>query len=113
MISMNNENIFFWEFSASLSSYTEKAKITSDRYRDQIATPLEIGMHWVKHVAKNKGAPHLRSVAVDLPFYALYNLDVWAFVLLAVCSSGYFMVTFLKWIVSSCCVMDRSKEKML
>lgn len=37
-------------------------------------------MHWVKHVAKNRGAPHLRSVAVDLPFYKLYNLDVWAFI---------------------------------
>lgn len=56
----------------------------SDRYRDQPRTPLETGMHWVKHVAKNKGAPHLRSVAVELPFYALYNLDVWAFILIAV-----------------------------
>ncbi|XP_031634976.1 uncharacterized protein LOC116348206, partial [Contarinia nasturtii] len=49
-------------------------------FRDQPRTPLETGMHWVKHVAKNKGAPHLRSVAVDLPFFKLYNLDVSAFI---------------------------------
>lgn len=63
-------------------SYSEQAKVMSDRFRDQPRTPLETGMHWVKHVAKNKGAPHLRSVAVDLPFYALYNLDVWAFIVI-------------------------------
>ncbi|XP_055304714.1 UDP-glucosyltransferase 2-like [Sitodiplosis mosellana] len=61
-------------------SYTEQAKIISDRFRDQPLTPLETAMHWVKHVAKNKGAPHLKSVAVELPFYKLYNLDVWTFI---------------------------------
>lgn len=43
-------------------------------------TPLETGMYWVKHVAKNKGASHLRSVAVELTFFQLYNVDVWAFI---------------------------------
>ncbi|XP_055308683.1 UDP-glucosyltransferase 2-like [Sitodiplosis mosellana] len=61
-------------------SYAEQAKLISDRFRDQPLTPLETGKFWVKHVAKNKGAPHLRSVAVELPFYKLYNLDVWAFI---------------------------------
>ncbi|XP_055304713.1 UDP-glucosyltransferase 2-like [Sitodiplosis mosellana] len=63
-----------------IPSYTENAKLISDRFRDLPRTPLETGMHWVKHVAKNKGAPHFRSVAVDLPIYKLYNLDVWAFI---------------------------------
>lgn len=49
-------------------------------------------MHWVKHVAKNKGAPHLRSVAVELPFYALYNLDVWAAIVGAAVA-----IIFLLW----------------
>ncbi|XP_031625529.1 UDP-glucuronosyltransferase 2C1-like [Contarinia nasturtii] len=64
----------------SVPSYAENAKLISDRFRDQPRSPLETAIHWVKHVAKNKGAPHLRSVAVDLPFYKLYNLDVWAFI---------------------------------
>lgn len=72
--------LFFFFF---IFSYAAKARITSDRYKDQIKTPTEIAVHWVKHVARNKGAPHLRSAAVDLPFYVYYNLDVY-FVILAI-----------------------------
>lgn len=64
-----------------MCSYAAQAKIISDRYRDQIQTPTEIAVHWVKHVAKNKGAPHLRSAAIDLPFSVYYNLDVYAAVI--------------------------------
>lgn len=67
---------FVWLF----LSYMEQAQLISERFRDQPLSPLETAKHWVKHVAKNKGAPHLRSVAVELPFYVLYNLDVWAFI---------------------------------
>lgn len=68
-----------WSYSSFFFfSYAATAKITSDRYRDQLKTPLQTAIHWVKHVAKNKGAPHLRSAAVDLPFYVYYNLDVYA-----------------------------------
>lgn len=53
----------------------------------------------MKHVAKNQGAPHLRSVAVDLPFYALYNLDVWAFLSTAALVGIYLSKTILKFLV--------------
>lgn len=59
----------------TLESYRKCIKI-----RDQLKTPLETAIHWVKHVAKNKGEKHMRMVAVDLSFYQLYNLDVWAFI---------------------------------
>lgn len=80
-------------------SYSEQAKIMSDRFRDQPKTPLETGMHWVKHVAKNKGAPHLRSVAVELPFYALYNLDVWAFILVTATSAVLLSFKILQFVL--------------
>lgn len=54
-------------------------------------------MHWVKHVAKNKGAPHLRSVAVDLPFHVYYNLDIY-FALLAI---AFVLITAIKMVFSS------------
>lgn len=92
-------------------SYTQNARLASDRYRDQIATPLEIGKHWVKHVAKNGGAPHLRSVAVELPFYALYNLDVWALILAAVLVSVYLAATVSKLLVATVCQSDQRKHK--
>ncbi|XP_037024092.1 UDP-glucosyltransferase 2-like [Bradysia coprophila] len=73
----------------SNASYTENARIISDRYRDQLRPPLETAIHWVKHIAKNKGAPQMRMVAVDLPFTVLYNLDVWAFILCVIGMGSY------------------------
>ncbi|XP_055316609.1 UDP-glucosyltransferase 2-like [Sitodiplosis mosellana] len=81
-------------------SYAENAKLISDRFRDQPLTPLELGMHWVKHVAKNKGAPHLRSVAVELPFYKLYNLDVWVFIFAILAFAAFSLIKILQIIVS-------------
>ncbi|XP_055297523.1 UDP-glucosyltransferase 2-like [Sitodiplosis mosellana] len=81
-------------------SYAEQAKITSDRFRDQPLTPLKTAIHWVKHVAKNKGAPHLKSVAVELPFYKLYNLDVWAFIFSVLALVIYCVIKLIRTIVS-------------
>lgn len=66
-------------------SYANKAILTSDRYKDQIATPMATAIHWVKHVAKNKGAPHLHSAAIDLPFYAYHNLDIFSALFAVIC----------------------------
>lgn len=63
-------------------------------------TPLETGMHWVKHVAKNKGAPHLKSVAVELSFYQLYNLDVWAFILCAIGLGVFVLIKMINYLLS-------------
>ncbi|XP_055304718.1 UDP-glucuronosyltransferase 1A9-like [Sitodiplosis mosellana] len=84
----------------SVPSYAEQAKIISDQYRDQPLTPLETGMHWVKHVTKNKGAPHLKSVAVDLPFYKLYNLDVWAFIFGVIAFCVFLLIKFITALVA-------------
>lgn len=90
-------------------SYSEQAKLMSDRFRDQPRTPLETGMHWVKHVAKNKGAPHLRSVAVELPFYALYNLDVWTFIFATITMATVLCISLLRIV---CTFMCTSKRKL-
>lgn len=78
--------VYFMCFTISyfelLDSYTQRIRVSSEKFRNQLNTPLETAKHWVIHVAKHKGAPHLKTIAVDLPFYALYNLDVWAFVVL-------------------------------
>lgn len=73
-----------------LYSYVHKIRLSSSIFREQMNTPLETAIHWVKHVAKTKGAPHLKSVAVDLPFYMYYNLDAWAFI-----GSGLTLIIFL------------------
>ncbi|XP_055304711.1 UDP-glycosyltransferase UGT5-like [Sitodiplosis mosellana] len=62
--------------------YAENMQITSNRFRNQIKSPLDTAIYWVKYVAKHKGAPHLRSIAIDMPFYVFYNLDCWAFLII-------------------------------
>lgn len=90
-------------------SYAEQAKLISDRYRDQPLTPLETAKHWVNHVAKNKGAPHLRSVAVDQPFYVLYNLDVWAFLISVIAIMMLLFITTVRVLVSIVLPADAKK----
>lgn len=92
-------------------SYAENAKIVSDRYRDQLRTPLETAIHWVKHVAKNKGAPHLRMVAVDLPFYTLYNLDVWAFIIFLMLATLVILKRMTKRLLNLISSSDKTKPK--
>jgi len=62
-------------------SYAKTAKDLSDRLHDQISTPMETAVHWAEHIAKFKGASHLRSPGLDLPFIVFYNLDCYAFLL--------------------------------
>lgn len=44
-------------------------------------TPMETAIHWVEHVARFKGAMHLRIAGIDMPFYEYYSLDCWAFII--------------------------------
>ncbi|KAF4519363.1 UDP-glycosyltransferase-07b, partial [Ephemera danica] len=53
-----------------------EAQRRSALFRDQLETPLERAVFWVEHVLRHKGAPHLRSAALDLAWYQLYLLDV-------------------------------------
>lgn len=91
----------------------EQAKLYSDRLRDQPVTPLELAKHWVKHVAKNKGAPHFKSVAVELSFCALYNLDVWAFLIGAVLLAIFLVLKAFRSIISIVAgPSSKSKKKL-
>jgi glucuronosyltransferase len=55
-------------------------------YRDQPLTPLEQAVFWTEYVIRHKGAPHMRSAALDLLWYQYFLLDVIAVLTLAVVS---------------------------
>lgn len=82
---------------------------SSERYHDQLKTPLETAKHWIVHVAKNKGAQYLKSVSVDLPLYKLYNLDVWTFVGGVLILIGFALKLLIQRAASA--VLWRSKKK--
>lgn len=43
-------------------------------------SPLDTAIYWVEYVARHKGAPFMRTAAVDMPLYQYLLLDVIAFI---------------------------------
>ena len=73
--------------------YRENAQRLSRIYRDQPLTPMEQAMFWIEYVIRHKGAPHMRSAALDLTWYQYYLLDVIA--VLALTVAAVLFVVFL------------------
>ncbi|XP_063221505.1 UDP-glycosyltransferase UGT5-like [Bacillus rossius redtenbacheri] len=48
---------------------------------DQQTTPMERAVWWTEYVLRHKGAQHLRTAAVDMPWYSYLLLDVALFFL--------------------------------
>ncbi|VVC33782.1 UDP-glucuronosyl/UDP-glucosyltransferase [Cinara cedri] len=64
--------------------YKQKAKELSDAFRDRPMSPLETAVYWTEYVIRHKGAPHLRSAAVGMPWYQYYLIDILFVILLSV-----------------------------
>ncbi|XP_062525247.1 UDP-glucosyltransferase isoform X2 [Bombyx mori] len=64
------------------SSYRTRIKELSLIYHDRPVSPGAELVHWVEHVARTRGALHLRSPALHVPFYQKLYLDLLAVVLI-------------------------------
>ncbi|XP_052744249.1 uncharacterized protein LOC112049418 [Bicyclus anynana] len=58
------------------SSYTKRVKELSQIYHDRPVPPARELVHWVEHVVKTRGAPHLRSPAFMVAWYQKLYLDL-------------------------------------
>ncbi|XP_063382016.1 UDP-glycosyltransferase UGT5-like [Cydia fagiglandana] len=63
--------------------YREKVKELSSIYHDRRAPGAEL-VHWAEHVVRTRGAPHLRSPALLVPWYQKMYLDLVALVFVLV-----------------------------
>ncbi|CAG9793373.1 unnamed protein product [Diatraea saccharalis] len=61
-------------------SYTRKVEELSFVYHHRPVSPGAELVHWVEHVARTRGAPHLRSPALHVPLYQKMYLDLAAVV---------------------------------
>ncbi|KAL1506654.1 hypothetical protein ABEB36_005979 [Hypothenemus hampei] len=59
--------------------YAENAKKLNQLMKDQPQDGLEKAIWWIEYVSRHKGARHLRSLAVDLPWWQYLLLDVLGF----------------------------------
>ncbi|XP_034746504.1 UDP glucuronosyltransferase 5 family, polypeptide D1 [Etheostoma cragini] len=57
-------------------SYRQNMQRLSRLHRDQLVAPMDQAIFWVEFVMRHKGAPHLRTEAYKMPWYAYHCLDV-------------------------------------
>lgn len=56
--------------------YQKNAKIVSERFKDRPMSPAKSVVYWTEYVLRHKGAPHLKSQALDLTWYQYFLIDV-------------------------------------
>jgi len=64
--------------------YTKNAKITSERFKDRPMSPEKLIVYWTEYIYRHKGAPHLKSHALNLTWYQYFLLDVIAVLLISI-----------------------------
>ncbi|KAK5643188.1 hypothetical protein RI129_007033 [Pyrocoelia pectoralis] len=83
---LSEESIYDALISVLDPKFNKKAKALSDRFKDRPMPLLETAIYWIEYVARQGGAPHLKTAAIGMPFYKYLLLDVIAFLLLIVLS---------------------------
>lgn len=95
--------------------YRENAKRQSALFRDRPMSPLDTAIFWVEYIIRNRPET-LRSPAVDMPWWQLYLIDIYAF--LIICFAVLLYVSFFclsilyKWICGSVSNPDSVKKKV-
>lgn len=91
--------------------YKQKAKELSEDFRDRPMSPLETAAYWTEYVIRHKGAPHLRSTAIRMPWYQYYLIDVLLVIFLfsiSVCVVIYYLIVKLLLML----INTKSKKKL-
>ncbi|RXG55522.1 UDP-glucuronosyltransferase 1-5 [Armadillidium vulgare] len=80
----------------------ENVKRKSEIIKDRLVPPDEEAAYWVEYVMRHKGAPHLRSPLNMMSWYEVYNMDVWASILLVLLLTFYISWRVIKFILRKC-----------
>lgn len=75
-------------------SFLNRAKYTASVFKDNLLHPMDEAVFWIEHVAKFKGAKHLKSHAVDMSMFTYLSLDV-LFATFVVVFSFLFAIQYL------------------
>ncbi|EAT45643.1 AAEL003102-PA [Aedes aegypti] len=96
-------------------SYAKNVKQVSDRFRDKPMTPKETAVFWTEYVIRHRGAPHLRSTALDLSLFQYQLLDVYAVMLVMlvaiVAIDVYIAKKVLKKVLRKMCSASKKKKQ--
>jgi len=92
-------------------SYALNAKKLSNRFKDRPMNATESAVYWTEYVIRHKGAKHLRTAAVGMPWWKYYLVDVISFILLVIFSVLYTIYFVLKTIYKKLCKKSSPKKK--
>ncbi|XP_053692184.1 UDP-glycosyltransferase UGT5-like [Sabethes cyaneus] len=87
-LTLNIANVTVHEFQHKIrqivdnADYQNNANRVSSLFRDNPVDPLQEAVFWIEYVIRHRGAPHLKSAAVRLPWYQYLLLDVVALAIL-------------------------------
>ncbi|KAJ9591507.1 hypothetical protein L9F63_001944, partial [Diploptera punctata] len=85
--------------------YKWNMKRLSGISRDQPETPMERAVWWTEYVIRHKGAPHMRSLTMDLTWYDYFMLDVVAFSIVALFLIVWIIYYVCNQIVRKCILL--------
>jgi len=91
--------------------YSINAKIASERFKDRPMSPEKSIVYWTEYVIRHKGAPHLKSHALNLTWYQYFLLDIIAAILIIIIISLLITFSILKVIYKYSLIYLRCKEK--
>lgn len=93
-----DEDIIFRSIRTILDdvTFTDNARIISDRFRDKPMSPAETAVFWVEYVIRHRGAPQLHSAIVELSYIQYNLLDVYGLVILIVAIAAGTIVLVLR-----------------
>lgn len=83
--------------------YTKRAKELSFIYHDRTVKPAQELSHWVRHVVETHGAGHLRTPALNVPFYQRLYLDLIAII--------FIVLYLILYVLRSLCAIICPKKK--
>jgi len=93
------------------SSYAINAKKLSKRFKDRPLNATETAVYWTEYVIRHKGAKHLRTAAVGMPWWKYYLVDVISFILLIIFAILYLIYIVFKTIYKKLFKKTVSKKK--
>lgn len=105
----NTYVLFYPNMIYLIFSYMEKMELLSQLFTDRPQHPMDTAIYWLEYVIKYKGAPHLRSAALDLTWYQYLLLDIIAFLLV----SAIIIVLICKFLFKKIINMFPADEKVI
>ncbi|XP_064089536.1 uncharacterized protein LOC135203627 [Macrobrachium nipponense] len=88
----------------------QHVQMQSKIMRDQPISPQETVVYWTEYVIRYNGARHLRCPIADMPWYKIYNMDIWSMMLLLALLSLWIGLQLLRAIVKCCRGTPKNKR---